>query len=127
MMAQSVPRRITLWSGTGTLIVDVAVRFCIMTWLPRWRTGAKPWRSRIAMIYLPDRTGSLANLDLHRTDLNVAAEAFGNFPGIGRFEQEFDGLAQVGAGLVRRIALAGDVQLRAQGHVALRLRDRPLR
>src|SRR6185437_3849391 len=31
----SVPRRSSLWRGTGTVIVRPTARFCIMRWLPR--------------------------------------------------------------------------------------------
>ena len=42
MMDIKVPMRNSLWSGTGTVIVEPGTCFCMMMWLPRWRTWSKP-------------------------------------------------------------------------------------
>jgi hypothetical protein len=64
MIDINVPIRSSLRSGIGTVTVEFSVRFCITTWLPRRRTSANPWRERMMQTSRPERTRSLANLDL---------------------------------------------------------------
>ena len=42
MIEENVPGASSRWLGTGTVMVELAMRFCMMTWLPRWRTCVKP-------------------------------------------------------------------------------------
>jgi len=64
MIDWSVPMRISRWSGTGTVIVEPSVRFCMTTWLPRRGTSTKPWPASSTHTSLPERTRSLPNGDL---------------------------------------------------------------
>ena len=43
MIDSKVPDLISLWFGTGIVIVESSVFFCIIIWLPRFRTSAKPF------------------------------------------------------------------------------------
>jgi hypothetical protein len=70
-----VPRRTASCSGTGTVIVDPSIRFCMILWLPRWRAATNPFCSRIPQISEPDRTRSLPNRYLNLRYEYFAAES----------------------------------------------------
>ena len=60
----SVPVLSSEWSGTGTVVVVFPDRFCMTTWLPRWRTAENPSALSIPHTSRPDSTRSLPNRDL---------------------------------------------------------------
>src|ERR1039458_4325041 len=66
------------------VIVVVSKRFCMMRWLPRWRTAANPFYSRIRQISEPERTRSLPNRHLNLSHENFAVKALGDFGWGGR-------------------------------------------
>src|ERR1700678_230630 len=115
----SVPVRSSVWSGTGTVIVELSMRFCIMTWLPRLRTSTNPSRERITQTWRPDRTRSLPNLDLKTRNENFGAAAAFYLARICRLKKKFDRLLKVVAGRFDRIALAGYIEFRAQSDIAI--------
>jgi|GEM_PF-5762276 len=65
IMDWSVPILISLWSGTGTVLVPSDSFFCITIWLPLLLTSLKPCCARIMQTSLPERTRSLLNSDLN--------------------------------------------------------------
>ncbi len=60
-----VPIRISAWLATGTVMVRLGNRSCMMMWLPRCRTSVNPCWDRIAHTALPERTSSLPNSNLN--------------------------------------------------------------
>lgn len=56
MIPNKVPVRNSRWSGTGTVIVVSAVRFCIMIWLPFCRTIMNSCWDIISHTFLPEST-----------------------------------------------------------------------
>src|ERR1039457_5670282 len=96
------------------VIVVVSKRFCMMRWLPRWRTAANPFYSRIRQISEPERTRSLPNRHLNLSHENFAVKALGDFGWGGRFEEQRERLNEVGSRFFSRRTLAGNVELRAQ-------------
>ena len=125
-MDRRVPILISRWSGTGTVIVDVPTRFCITTWLPRCRTAANPCRSKIRHTSLPENTPNLGMDGLEAGHKDFVMEPFGEFLRRRALEEQFNGLTQVGQCLFHGVALAGNIEFRAQRHVtvALALEDR---
>ena len=75
MIERSVPARSSLWSGTGTVIVESASRFCMTMWLPRCRTCSKPCWARILHTSAPDNLRSLANGNTYLGDEDFWLEA----------------------------------------------------
>jgi hypothetical protein len=80
------------WRGTGTVTVPSSVRFCIATWLPRWRTSTKPCLERMAQTSRPESLRSLPNVDLQRGDVHLRLQALDHLRGVGRLEEEIYGL-----------------------------------
>lgn len=80
--------RISLWSGTGTVMVESGVFFCMTTWLPRRRTSRNPCVASSAQSSPPEKTRSLPSPDLQRGDEDLAMHPRGDFRGIGGFEKE---------------------------------------
>ena len=115
-MLSSVPRRTESCSGTGTVIVVVSRRICMIRWLPRWRTAANPFCSRIRQISEPERTRSLLNRHLDLSHENFAVKAPGDFGRGGRFKEQRERLDEVGPRFFNRRTLARDVEFRAQRH-----------
>lgn len=91
-MLNKVPCRKASCRGTGTVLVVDSNLFCIMRWLPRWRTAAKPLFSRIRHTSDPERTRSLPNRDLNLGDKHLPVEAARYFGGVGAFEEQGQGL-----------------------------------
>jgi len=60
----SVPILITLWLGTGTVIVLDPILFCIIIWLPFWRILEKPCIFKILQTSAPESPLSLGNWNL---------------------------------------------------------------
>jgi hypothetical protein len=60
--------RISSCSGTGTVTVVPAVRFCMTAWLPRCLTTSKPWSPSSRHNSLPEKTRNLTNRDLKPGD-----------------------------------------------------------
>jgi hypothetical protein len=81
MIDCSVPIRISRWSGTGTVIVESDVRFCMTTWLPRRRTSPNPWDFRSVQSSAPEKTRSLPSANLQRGDVNVLMDTRRDFGG----------------------------------------------
>src|SRR5271169_2026701 len=84
----NVPILISRWLGTGTVIVEVRVFFCIMTWLPRWRTLKKPFCSNKEQISLPENLPSFPNADLHTRDEHFFMQPFLNFRWCGCLKEK---------------------------------------
>lgn len=122
----NVPARTAPWRGTGTVTVVPSSRFCIMRWLPRWRTARKPCTSRIWQISRPDRTRSLANRDLNLGHQHLAVIAPLHLGRICSFKKKSERFHQIRPGLFDRSALTGNVEFRAQRHkgVVFPLNDR---
>src|SRR5688572_16837608 len=118
MIARSVPVRSSLWSCTGTVVVPTASFFCMTIWLPRRRTSTKPWRERISHASRPERTRSLPNCHLDPRDVNLVAQPLLDLLGRGSLQEQLQRLQEVCPRLLDRVALTGDVQLRAKSHVA---------
>ena len=115
-MLARVPRRRESWSGTGTVIVVTVERFCMIWWLPRWRT---------AKTSAPERTRSLPNHYLDLSYENIVVRAPGDLRwGCGLKEQS-QRLNQIGAGLFNRFPLTRDIEFRAQRYktIVLSLND----
>src|SRR5262245_27383287 len=74
----------------------------------------------------PERTRSLPTSDVQAEHVNLGDQATLDFRGVRGLEEEFDGLAQVGLGLLDGAAPARDVQFGAKGDepIALSLDDR---
>lgn len=121
MMDWSVPMRSSAWSGTGTVMVVPATRFCITTWLPRRRTSTKPWPESSAQTSFPEKTRSLPNRDLQAGDEDLGVQSVLHLARFRALEEEPEGLDEVGARLLDGGALARDVQLRAKGNVSVAL------
>ena len=109
-----VPRRTGSCSGTGTVIVVSSQRFCMIRWLPFWRTGTNPFCSRMRQISKPERTQSLPNRELNLSYEHFSVESARDFGWAGCFEEERERLNEVGAGFFNGCALAGDVEFRAE-------------
>ena len=75
MIDWSVPIFNSSWSGTGTVMVESVRRFCMTTWLPRWRTITKPWRMRMVQISRPEKTPNLPNGYLQTRDVDLFMQA----------------------------------------------------
>ena len=82
-MLARVPVLSSEWSGTGTVVVVFPDRFCMMTWLPRWRTAENPSALRISQTSWPDSTRSLPNRDFDPGDEHFAAQPARNLGRIG--------------------------------------------
>src|SRR5215211_2398411 len=108
MIDWSVPMRISLWSGTGTVIVESAVFFCMTTWLPRRRTSRNPCVASSAQSSPPEKTRSLPSPDLQRGDEDLAVHPGGYFRGIGGFEEKLDRLTEIRRCVLDGIALTGN-------------------
>lgn len=55
MIPNNVPIFSSLWSGTGTVVVESSSFFCMMIWLPFRRTSTKPCLDRILQTSRPER------------------------------------------------------------------------
>ena len=120
MMDNRVPVRSCAWSGTGTVIVRPASILCIMTWLPRRRTSTKPCSCSIRQACRPDIARSLANRHFYPGHVHLVAEDAPQ----PRLPKPFRRTVSKASFRLSRAspdrwALAGDVQLRAKGHVAI--------
>ena len=84
-----VPTRSSRWSGTGTVVVLSAETFCIITWLPRLLTSAKPCDARIWQTCRPDRTCSpLANGNFDVGNIDFVAQASVDFFSGSNFKKQ---------------------------------------
>src|SRR5262249_36934371 len=79
----------------------------------------KPSSSRMRATSRQDSMRSLCNRDLDRGDVDLAVQAFGNLGRTRRLEEQLNGFLKVGARLLDRVALAGDIDLRTQRHEAI--------
>ena len=86
MMLFSVPRRTQECIGTGTVTVVSSVRFCMIRWLPLWRTELNPSDSKIRQTSSPERTRSLPNRDLDVGDEHLRVETLFDLAGVGGFK-----------------------------------------
>lgn len=69
----------------------------------------------------PGSTRSLPKGDVDRRHVNFLVQTFLAFFGRGGFEKQLQGFPEIGAGFLDGLALAGDVQFRAQGDVPITL------
>lgn len=76
-------------------------------------------RSRIAHTSSPLRTGSLPNGNLDAGDVELAFPPPLDLVGWCRFEEQLQRLGEVRAGFGDGVALAGDIELRADGDIAV--------
>jgi hypothetical protein len=113
MIERNVPIFNSLWSGTGTVVVPVATRRCITTWLDRRRTSAKPCRARISHASRPDMTRSLPNGHLDVCDEQISGKSPIDFLGRRHFEEEFQCFPEIVASVLDRVPLTRDVEFRA--------------
>ena len=65
-----------------------SMHFCIMRWLPRWRTARSPFLSRMWHTSEPDGTRTLPNRNLDLGHEDFAAKPASNFGWVGRLEKE---------------------------------------
>jgi len=98
----------------------------MIRWLPRWRTIANPFCSRIRQTSEPERTRSLPNRHLNLSHEDFVVKAPRDFGRVGRFEEQRERLDEVGSRFFNRRTLARNIELRAQRHksVLLTLDDR---
>jgi hypothetical protein len=120
-MERNVPS--SLWFGTGTVIVELSVRRCIIMWLPLCLTLEKPFFSRIRQTSSPESTGNLGNAHLQRGHVGFSRKAFLNFLGGGTLEKQFHSLSKIQLSFLNRIALARNINFGAQGCEPLFLAD----
>lgn len=88
-------------------MVVLRVCFCIMRWLPRWRTERKP--------YYSERTRSLPNRDLDLGYKDIAVVPPAHLGRVRRFKKQRQSFDQVRPSLFNGRTLAGDVEFRTQG------------
>jgi len=118
MMLARVPSLSSVCSGTGTVMVAVITRRCMMAWLPRRRTSVKPFSWRMRQTSAPERRRSLlANRNLERTYLNVDAKTLGEFGWRRCLEEELQRFSEIRASLLHRITLARNIDVRAESDV----------
>jgi len=119
IMDSSVPMRSSLWSGTGTVTVDIDVFRCIAIWLPRFLTSTKPCFSRIWQTSFPERTRSLPNGYLHVCDIDLLMQSSLDFFWGGCFKKKFQCLLKVFPGFIDSDPLTCNIQLRTQSDVSV--------
>src|SRR5882672_7505280 len=86
-------------------------------WLPRRLTSRKPCCCSIWQVSRPERTRSLPIRGLELRHEDVFPPPSFHLAGIGRLEEQGDGLLQVVQSVLDRGALARNIQLRAESHV----------
>lgn len=94
-------------------------RFCMMQWLPRWRTFSNPCDRRIRHASSPERARTLPNRNLDLCYKQVRMKPLLDLRGIGGLKEQCQRLDEVGAGFFQGVALAGDIELWAQRYVAV--------
>src|SRR5438874_4446422 len=88
----------------------------MMRWLPLWRIAANPFCSRMRQMSKPERSRSLPNRNLDLSHENFIVKPPGDFGRFSRFKKQRERLNEVGARFFDRIALARDIEFRAQRH-----------
>lgn len=68
---------------------------------------------------MPEKARNLGNSHLDLTHISLVAQPGRDLGVIGALEEQLDGLNKVQAGLLNAVALAGDVELRAERDEAL--------
>src|SRR5215216_4124378 len=121
MIDCNVPERNSAWSGTGTVVLELSVRFCMTMWEPRRRTSTKPCCARIRQTWRPESARSLPNGNFQARDKDLGMQALGDLRWIGGFEEQFERFHEVIARLLDRASLARDIQFRAQRDIAVAL------
>jgi len=94
----------------------VSKRFCMIRWLPCWRTSTNPCCSRIRQTSEPERTRSLPNRHLDLSDENLVVKTSGDFGWGGRLKEEGERLYEIDSRFFNRPAFARNVEFRAQRH-----------
>ena len=107
--------------NTGTVTVPVALRFCMTAWEPRCLTSTKPASRRIAQTWRPERRRSLPDRYLERRNDKLALQPRSDLRRISRFEEDLDGLLEIGLGLIHGVTLARDVRFGTEGNVSIAL------
>jgi hypothetical protein len=107
MMDNKVPMRNSVCKGTGTVMVESSVDFCMMTWLPFCRFSAKP--CLIKKTSRPESLRSFPNVDLQRSNVNFGVEPVGNLVRVCCFKEQLDSFFKVAACFFNRIPLAGNI------------------
>ena len=120
MTLARVPSLSSACRGTGTVVVDVALRRCMTAWLPRRLTSLKPFSSRMRQTSAPERRRSLlANRNLERTHFDVYPKALGEFGWRRHLEKQLQRLGEIRTSLVCRITLARNIDIRAESDVSV--------
>ncbi len=91
----------------------------MMMWLPCLRTSMNPLCLRIAQMARPDRTLSSPNGHFYARYVDFALKSVPNLRRAGLLQEELYGLLKIVLALLDRIALACNVQFRAQCNVAI--------
>jgi hypothetical protein len=118
MIEFNVPIRSSAWSGTGTVIVVPAVRFCITMWLPFCRTSTKPFGS-ILQTSRPERTLSLPNLHLEPGDENFRMPSLLNLARVGSFKKQLDRFLEIIPGRFNRLSLTRYIKFGTERNVSV--------
>src|ERR1035438_5528567 len=98
------------------VMVVVSKCFCMIRWLPCWRTAANPCSSRIRQISEPERTRSLPNRHLNLSHENFVVRASGNFGRGGGFEEQCERLDEVDSRFFNRRTFARNIEFRTKSH-----------
>ena len=86
----------------------------MIRWLPRWRTAANPFLSRIRQTSEPERTRSLPKQNLNLRHEDFLVKPSGDFGRRGCLEEQRERFNEVGSRFFNRRALAGNVEIRAE-------------
>jgi len=99
-------------------MVVFSALLCITIWLPFRRTSENPWRDKMAHTSCPERTRSLPNLYLESGNKHFPVLPAVDLSLVGSFQEQFNCFLKVLAGGLDGVALAGNVELRAQSDIA---------
>ena len=74
------------------VVVVSPTLFCIIRWLPLWRTATNPFCSSIRQTCDPERTLSLPNRNLNLSDKDLIVEPASDLRRVRRLEEKGQGL-----------------------------------
>ncbi len=107
--------------GTGTVVVSPLSTFCITMWLPLRRTSENPCMARIAQTSWPESTRSLDNRHLYVRHVDFIMQPTLNLAGRSSLAKELKRFLKIGTSLGHALALACDVEFRAECNVEVAL------